>query len=163
MTQKGFGKMDYYDSIAKGYAKLHKEEQAKKLELIARHIKPKGLLLDIGAGTGISTRFFGIDSVALEPSFEMLKQYKGKKAVGIAEALPFRDNTFSTIISITALHHTDIEKAIKEIKRVSKSNCVYAFTVLKKAKNAESIRRLLKENFNLKEIDEEKDWILVSA
>ena len=49
--------MDYYSSIAKGYDELHKEEQLKKLQIIAKHIKPKGLLLDIGAGTGISTSF----------------------------------------------------------------------------------------------------------
>ncbi len=169
--------MDYYGSIAKGYDNLHKEEQMKKVKIIAKHIKPKSTersegrlrapaikapLLDIGAGTGISTEFFKVDSIALEPSKEMLRQYKGKKAVGKAEALPFKDNTFNTIISVTALHHTNIEKAIKEIKRVSKKGCVYAFTILKKAGNAEKIRRLLKENFKLKEIEEEKDWVLVS-
>ncbi|HII16071.1 MAG TPA: class I SAM-dependent methyltransferase [Nanoarchaeota archaeon] len=155
--------MEYYSSISKSYEGLHGEEQLKKLEIIAMHIKPKTMMLDIGAGTGISTRFFGIDSVALEPSFEMLKQHKGKKVAGKAEALPFKDKTFSTIISVTALHHTGIEKAISEIKRVSKPGCIYAFTVLKKAKNAESIRRLLKESFRLKEIEEDKDYILVSS
>lgn len=154
--------MEYYSAIAKGYNKLHKEEQLNKLRIIAKHIKPKGPLLDIGAGTGISTSFFKVKAVALDPSKEMLNQHKGKKVVAKAEAIPFPDRTFNTIISVTALHHADIEKAIKEIKRVSKDNCVYAFTILKKAKNANIIRRLLKENFKLKEIEEEKDWVLVS-
>lgn len=154
---------DYYSSIAKGYNELHREEQLRKLEIIAKHIKPKGLLLDIGAGTGISTSFFNVKAVALEPSEEMLKQYKGEKAIGKAESIPFPDKTFNTIISITALHHADIEKAIKEIKRVSNDGCVYAFTILKKAKDAVEIKEKLKKAFNLKELDEdEKDCILIS-
>ena len=155
--------MDYYSSIAKGYDELHKEEQLKKLQIIAKHIKPKGLLLDIGAGTGISTSFFKVKAVALEPSEEMLKQYKGEKVIGKAESIPFPDKSFNTIISITALHHADIEKAIKEIRRVSKDNCIYAFTILKKAANAIEIKKALKKAFNLKELDEEKDYILVSS
>ena len=154
--------MDYYSEISKGYNELHKEEQLKKLEIIAKHIKPKAPLLDIGAGTGISTSFFRVKAFALEPSEEMLKQYKGEKVVGKAESIPFPDKIFNTIISITALHHADIEKAIKEIKRVSKDNCIYAFTILKKAKNAVEIKELLKKEFNLKELNEEKDYILVS-
>lgn len=154
---------DYYSSIAKGYNELHKEEQLRKLEIIAKHIKPKGLLLDIGTGTGISTSFFKVKAIALEPSEEMLKQYKGEKVVAKAESIPFPDKTFNTIISITALHHADIEKAIGEIKRVSKEGCVYAFTILKKAKNAEEIKEKLKKAFNLKEVEEdEKDYILIS-
>lgn len=154
--------MDYYSSIAKGYDNLHKEEQLKKLEIIRKHIKPRGPLLDIGAGTGISTEFFRVKAVALEPSEEMIKDYKGEKVIAKAECIPFPDKSFNTIISITALHHTDIDKAIKEIKRVSNDNCIYAFTILKKSKNAVKIKETLKKAFNLKELDEEKDYILVS-
>ncbi|MFH1064944.1 MAG: class I SAM-dependent methyltransferase [Nanoarchaeota archaeon] len=154
--------MDYYSSIAKGYNELHRKEQLKKLQIIAKHITPKAPLLDIGAGTGISTGFFRVKAVALEPSEEMIKDYKGEKVIAKAESIPFPDKSFNTIISITALHHADIEKAIKEIKRVSNDNCIYAFTILKKAKNAVEIKEALKKAFNLKEIDEEKDYILVN-
>jgi len=118
------------------------------------------LLLDIGAGTGLSTGFFKVKGVALEPSLEMLKQYRGVKVCGKAEYLPFKNSTFDTIISVTALHHTNISKAVKEIKRVAKPNASFAFTVLKKAKNAKKIRRILKKEFKLREIEEEKDFIL---
>lgn len=154
---------DYYSSIARGYNRLHKEEQLKKLEIIARHIKPKAPLLDIGAGTGISTSFFKVKAVALEPSEKMIRHYKGEKVIAKAESIPFPDKSFNTIISITALHHADIEKAIKEIKRVSNDECIYAFTILKKARGAVEIKEKLKKEFNLKEADEEKDYILVSS
>ncbi len=153
--------MNYYDQIAKGYNELHEEEQKKKLEIIKKYLKPKGLILDIGAGTGISTKYFK-NIVLLDPSKEMLKRAKGKKVIAKAEKMPFPDKTFDAIISVTSLHHTDIQKAIKEIKRVSKKNCKYAFTLLKRAKNYKLIRQELKKNFKLKEINEEKDTILIS-
>lgn len=153
--------MEYYDSIAKGYNNLHEDEQRKKLELIKENLKPEGLMLDIGAGTGISAKYFK-NIILIDPSIEMLKQAEGIRAVAKAENLPFKDKTFSTIISVTALHHTDIGKAIKEIRRVSKKNCLYAFTILKRAKKYHIARQELKKIFNLKEIDEEKDIILIS-
>jgi malonyl-CoA O-methyltransferase len=125
----------YYDNIAKGYNELYKEEQLEKIKEIKKHIKPKGLLLDIGAGTGISTKPFEKQTkcIALDPSLEMLKQYNGLKVQAKAESLPFKDNTFDTIISLTALHHTNIKKSLKEIKRVAKNNAQIALTILKKS------------------------------
>lgn len=145
--------MQYYNEIAKGYNELHKEEQLNKIKIIKQCIKPKGLLLDIGAGTGISTEPFEKEClcIALDPSIKMLKQYKGLKVIAKAENLPFKDKVFDAIISVTALHHADIKQALKEIKRVSKNNAQIAITILKKSK-----ARLPKE---FKKIDEEKDFI----
>ena len=140
--------MEYYNKIAKGYNELHKQEQLKKINIIKKLIKPKPLALDIGAGTGISSKPF--KAIALDPSINMLKQYKGIKIVAKAENLPFKDNTFNTIISVTALHHSDIKKSLKEIKRVSKKDAKISITILKKSKI-----RLTK----FKKIEEKKDFI----
>lgn len=153
--------MDYYDKIAEGYDELHKEEQEKKLKIIKEHLKTKGLILDIGAGTGLSLKYFK-NIVLLDPSEEMLKKAKGTKVVAKVENIPFPDKTFDAVISVTALHHADIKKAVKEIKRVSKDNCKYAFTILKRSKKYDLIKKELKKNFRLREIDEERDCILVS-
>ena len=128
--------MKYYNQIARGYNELHKQEQLNKIKIIKKHLKPRGLLLDIGAGTGISTKPFEkhCKCIALDPSINMLKQYKGLKVLAKAENLPFKDKTFDTIISVTALHHTNIKKALKEIKRVSKPKAQLALTMLKKSK-----------------------------
>lgn len=152
--------MQYYNKISKGYNELYKEEQLKKIKIIKKYIKPKGLLLDIGAGTGISTKAFTKKAlcIALDPSKEMLKKYPGLKVVGKAENLPFKDNTFDIIISVTALHHANPEKAISEIKRVAKPNAQIAISILKKSKRLPGIKKLLK---NFKEIEEEKDIILI--
>ena len=150
----------YYNKIARGYNELHEEEQLKKIKIIKKYIKPKGLLLDIGAGTGISTKAFEkyCECIALDPSKEMLKHYKGKKFVGKAESLPFPNNYFDVIISVTSLHLANPEKAIKEIFRVAKPNAQIAISILKKSKNQSKYKKLLK---NFKQIEEEKDIIFI--
>ncbi|MFH0752555.1 MAG: methyltransferase domain-containing protein [archaeon] len=148
---------DYYSEISSGYNELYGEEQKAKFELIKKHIKFKPLVLDIGCGTGI----VGVKAVGIDPSLGLLKEHPGLRVCAMAEELPFKDSTFSTIISLTALHHTDINKAIKEIERVAKPGATFVFTILKKAKNFQEIAERLKSKFDLKEIDQEKDLILV--
>lgn len=152
--------MQYYNQIAKSYNELHGKEQIQKAKLILKHIKPKGKLLDIGAGTGIATKLFEpyCDCTALDPSQELLKQYTRKKIIGKAESLPFKDKTFDTIISLTALHHTDLKQAIKEINRVAKNNGIIAISFLKKSKKLNQAKQLLK---NYKQIEQEKDLIFI--
>ena len=57
-----------YDEIALSYNKLHKEEQLKKLKIISKILKVKkeNFLLDLGAGTGISTNYFKCKSFGIE-------------------------------------------------------------------------------------------------
>jgi len=156
--------MDYYSSIAEGYEKLHKSEQLRKIAIVKKHLKAKSPLLDIGCGTGISTNCWGknIECVGIDPSPGLLKKMKCKKFLAKAEKLPFKNSTFNTVVSFTALHHCDIEKAVKEIKRVSKKNASYAFTILKRTKNFKKVVSVLKRNFGqFIEIDDIHDLILI--
>ena len=91
--------MDFYSGLAKGYNSLYKEEQLKKLRVIKQNMKIIPPLLDIGCGTGISTSFFKVKSIGIDNNKEMLKQ-AGKNCIyADAESLPFKDKSFSTIIS----------------------------------------------------------------
>ena len=152
--------MKYYNSIANGYNELNKQEQLRKVDIILKHLKPHGLLLDIGAGTGISTKPFEkyCKCIALDPSIGLLKRYKGTKVLGKAESLPFPDKTFDVIISITALHHANLKKAISEIRRVAKPNAQVAISFLKKSKKLKDIKKLLRD---FKQIEEDKDIIFI--
>ena len=156
--------MDYYSKIAESYDGLHEEEQINKLKLISKYlkVKEKDLLLDIGCGTGISTRFFKCKTIGIDNSKGMLKK-AGKNCVfGDAESLPFKDKMFNIVISVTAIHNfKDAEKSIKEIKRVLKKNGKVAITLLKKSKNFSKIRELLLKNFDFIEAEEEKDVIFI--
>ncbi len=149
-----------YAEIAKGYDELYKEEQEEKLAIIAQHVtvKPTDKLLDVGCGTGISTNYFSCETTGIDPCQEMIDAGKGDLICAPAENLPFEDNTFDIIISVTALHHTDITKAMQEINRVAKPNAQIAITLLNKAKNFQEINRLL-TNYN--KIQSKKDTIFV--
>ena len=148
--------MQYYDKTASGYNELHKEEQLKKLELIKKHVDFTGLVLDIGAGTGISSEFWkNAKVISLEPSLQMLKQSKCEKVQAKQEEVPFKNKTFDGIISLTALHHAHLKKALKEIKRVSKKNAKIVLSFLKKSTNKPKNLK----GFN--KIDEETDIIFI--
>lgn len=153
--------IDYYSKILPSYDKLHKEEQFNKLRIIKHNLKLNGLILDIGSGTGFSTKFFN-NVIQLDPVLEMLKKSSGLRVCAQAEHLPFKDNTFDGIIAVTSLHHTDINRAISEIKRVSKPNAKYAFSLLRSSSKLNTTKDSLKKNFNLKGIIEKKDLILLS-
>lgn len=157
--------MTYYDQIAKGYNRLHGEEQIKKAKIVLQHIKPKpdDFLLDIGCGTGISTELFKCNKLGIDPAKELLKQAKFPTINTGAESLPLKDNTFDTIISLTAIHNfKDIKRGIKEMLRVGKQSCKYGVSVLKKSSKAKTIDTLIKKNFKIiKTIDEGKDTIYI--
>ncbi len=146
-----------YDTIAEGYDELYGEEQERKLKKIAYVIK--GRVLDIGAGTGIVAKHFP-NVVSLDPSWKMLKKAPGLKVLGMAEYLPFKADSFDTIVSLTALHHTHITKVIQELKRLKPKQM--AFSILKKSKQCESIVNHMQKAFpNVEIIEEEKDIILI--
>lgn len=146
--------MDYYNTISKSYNELYGEEQEEKLRIIKEKINPKGKILDLGSGTGLSKKYFK-DIVCVEPSTKLSSQNDIKAR---AENLPFKDKSFDWVLCLTSIHHFDLEKSIKEIKRVCKGN--YIFTILKKSPRFEEIKNYLNSNFKLEEMDSEKDLIL---
>ena len=115
--------MDFYDHIATGYDELHSEEQLKKIHLLKQHleVRPTDLLLDVGCGTGISTECWDCRKIGIDPSLGLLKQKKAKEGFYLqarAENIPFKDNTFDVVVSVTAIQNfDDFRKGLDEIKR----------------------------------------------
>tara|TARA_Y100000310_G_scaffold335946_1_gene419253 strand:+ start:1586 stop:2083 length:498 start_codon:yes stop_codon:yes gene_type:complete len=158
---------DYYNKIASSYNKLHGEEQINKAKLILKEFlkhKKKGLLLDIGGGTGISTELFteNFECVLIDPSEKLLEQGPPHivKLLTSAETLPFSQNKFDLITSLTALHHTNMKQSLEEIKRVSKNGTLVAISFLKNSQKLEEFKKLFyKQYSNAREIEQEKDII----
>ncbi len=151
--------MSYYDEIAEGYAELHKEEQLKKIAIIKKHIPfhEKWLVLDVGCG-----QYFGDFAgtvIGIDPSFKLLKQAKIPVIQAIGEKLPFRDNAFMAVVSITALQNFDnMEQGLLEMKRVAKE--YLAISVLKKSPKITMIEQLIPQLLTVQRIvEEEKDII----
>lgn len=103
----------------------------------------KGLkLLNLGCGLGEEAVFFadrGAKIYAIDISKEMLnftrdlaKKYDVYKSISFyhmsAEKLDFPDNTFDRIVGCNILHHVNIAKTVKEIKRVLKPGGIAVFS-----------------------------------
>tara|TARA_A100001388_G_scaffold274576_1_gene258429 strand:+ start:91 stop:759 length:669 start_codon:yes stop_codon:yes gene_type:complete len=98
-------------------------------------------ILDIGCGKG----FFLYDLLKLKPNSEVAgidiskyaiknakEEIKNKLVFGNATNLPWEDNYFDLVVSITTLHNLyvfDLEKALKEMERVGKNKylCVESY------------------------------------
>ena len=84
----------------------------------------RGRTLDVGCGTGRNLPFLPPGSVGLDPSAEVLgrarRRAPGARLVqGSAEALPFRDESFDTVVSGLVLCSVpDPARALAEVRRV---------------------------------------------
>ncbi|MFH0874385.1 MAG: class I SAM-dependent methyltransferase [archaeon] len=161
------GGSNYYNSIAEGYNMLHEKEQENKLSIILNeiNIKKKDKLLDVGCATGNSFKSINCDCYGIDPSIRLLEkcQKKVRLYLGRAEDLPFPDNYFDIVISITAIHNfANVKAGIKEMKRVGKS--IFAFSVLKKSKKFAFIEKTIIKNFNIiNTVDEGVDKIYIAS
>ncbi|MBI3752513.1 MAG: class I SAM-dependent methyltransferase [Deltaproteobacteria bacterium] len=102
-------------------------------EAIFALFKPKGIVLDVGCGTGnysLELAQQGIKVIGIDSSFDMTAFAKMKAEtlglhlnfiVGNVEAMPFKNDVFDGALSITILcFASNTEMTVDEIKRVVK-------------------------------------------
>ena len=141
----------YYDNLAKEYNKLYYGSKLKWMReieniVMENEIKRDYLVLDIGCGTGEQLQKLNNNpAIGLDISIEMAKIAHSKTnkfvVVGDAENLPFKSKTFDCVISFFgALNHVQLNRALKEIRRVLKDDGILIFTVA----NVYDIRWILK-------------------
>ncbi len=122
--------MEKYDLIGKTYNATRKADpRITKAILDCLAIDEKGIVADIGAGTGNYTYELakrGLKVIAVEPSEIMIQQ--GKKHANIewikgkAEQIPIEAGSVDGVICILATHHFDnLEKSISEMYRIIES------------------------------------------
>ena len=122
-------------------------DKIKGLESFFHRIREKGTLrlikkfgrgdkyLDAGFGTGLILRHLPKNSIGLDINPRNIKRAKkylsgNKLILGDIEKLPFKDNSFSTVICTEVLEHLPKPQiAIKEILRVLKTGGVLVGTV----------------------------------
>jgi len=110
----------------------------------------------------LSSLLFTCQKFGIDPTFELLEQAKQRLPVvqGMAEDLPFKDNSFDIIVCLTALHNfKDPQRALLEMKRVCTGR--FAISILKRARNSEDLMKLVSQTFQVKEmLEDPKDFIL---
>ncbi|PTB86402.1 biofilm PGA synthesis protein PgaA, partial [cyanobacterium G8-9] len=103
---------------------LWAKPQRESARRLVSFVRPSGLVLDLGCGTGfVSEELEECVPVGLDLSPEMVRAYRskfGRGVVGRAESLPFKSKSFDFVLSNFALHWGDWERALREALRVAR-------------------------------------------
>ena len=116
-----------YDAARRGYP----AELFKYLKEIVPDKKSR--IIDVGCGTGISTRQLkrnGYKAIGSDKGAEMIQIAKKRNdgisyVVAPASKLPFRKGQFDVITAFTAFHWFDDAKSVNELKRVLKKGGIF--------------------------------------
>lgn len=179
--------IEKYNSTSYFYDKRYKSIQTEKFEIIFSNFKINSkLILDMGCGTGLifehllklilDKRVIRYNYVALDISRNMLLEFKSKvikrdiKKISLnlvlsdIEFLPFRENIFNSIFSLTAFQNLpNIKNGIEELHMVGKNNADFKFSILKKNIEKENLMAILKsriEDLKLTERDNLEDLVI---
>ena len=118
------------------YAREHPgwRSSGAELEALVRgHLRPDGHVLDVGCGRGGVMELFWRAvalAVGLDPDPASLREQRTgmPAAAGLAEALPFADQTFDLAIAVWVLEHLPRpEAAVREVGRVLKPGGRFVF------------------------------------
>jgi ubiquinone/menaquinone biosynthesis C-methylase UbiE len=127
-------RVGHFGPLVKHYEKARRPYPKEVFYFLKRNIPNKSAILDLGCGTGISTRqltklgqVIGCDPdpVMLGVARKSRTKNKEKYVLGSSERLPFETGTFDAVTAFSAFHWFDNKKSISEIKRVLKPNGVF--------------------------------------
>lgn len=148
----------HYNQQASIYNLQYLEEQNLKNENILKNlnVNPNDLLLDLGCGTGFLFPYIrnpkiliGID-VSRNSLIHAKKRIQKMKNIELvcadADYTPFPDHIFDKIFAITIFQNIPKpRKTIQEMKRIGKSQAIFAITGLKKKYTKQNFVDLLEK------------------
>lgn len=122
------GEIEDYNVVVFQNVIRRRENELIKSELQA--VKPKRIL-DFGCGGGWLLRVlasYDYEVVGIDVSRSLISSAKraaplANFIVGDCMNLPLREGAFDAVLSIAALHHIDVKRGLKEVRRVSKNPC----------------------------------------
>jgi ubiquinone/menaquinone biosynthesis C-methylase UbiE len=167
-----------YDALGgRIYDLRYTQEQESKYSLLLRRVKPEAsdVTLDVGCGTGMLLERLNSNNVGLDISPVMLSAARSRigsrltngLVLSDAENLPFKDAMFNKVYSVTLIHNVPHpERAVLEMKRVSRRDSRLAITALKKGLSEAQFTSLF-ERTGLEPVsfvyeEELKDWVAIA-
>ena len=123
-----------YDRFAPRYDEIFGERQTEKILRIGEFLGATLPLpaLDVGAGTGLAGRVLGHQFINLDFSEPMLSQAPAPRVLARFNALPFVDDYFQMVLSVSALiENPNPSACISELVRVLVRGGTLALSVLK--------------------------------
>lgn len=124
-----------FTGLAEVYARCRPDYPAAALDDILSHcgLGPSALIVDVGCGTGISTRLFaerGFRVIGIEPNADMRRQAEATLTPGIAHSPEYRpgkaeatglpDGCAEVVLAAQAFHWFDPEPTLREFHRILK-------------------------------------------
>lgn len=138
-----------YSKTAGKYKRRYRKIQCEKYKLVFNRLPPKiGRILDVGCGTGellLNVAKKADLAVGVDISPGMLKKVPcaAKNVYAViadADLLPFRDNSFDCVVSVTLLQNMpEPENTVKEINRVVRPGGLAILTSLGKKHTEEML------------------------
>lgn len=137
-----------YNSTAGFYNQRYEDIQKRKIREIRKEFKNPEKILDVGCGTGILLEElvkFGDLIVGIDFSNRMLEKAKERVedvflVAADADSLPFADNTFDAVISLTLLQNMPNPKeTVFEMTRVTEKGGRVIVTALEKKYSVEEV------------------------
>ncbi len=145
-----------YDSTAQIYDARYTEEQETKYIAALTEVKPIGLVLDLGCGTGLlfshiaSTvkTIIGVD-ISKKSLLQAKERTKNLNNISLIQAdadnLPLGSNEFGTIYAFTVLQNMPKPlNTLFEVSRTAKEDAMLIITGLKKAFSTKTLEQLLR-------------------
>jgi SAM-dependent methyltransferase len=127
--------------------KLYKDwmadTQRAKLKQIVSRVKPRGRILDVGAGPGFLEELLP-SAIATDIDIENLKLVKGLKVLASGDTLPFKIGSFDAVFCIDTVH---LLKGFSELTRVMKTGSKLVVSAFCNPANCQQKMTELKEHF----------------
>src|SRR5258708_7450608 len=129
----GHNPLGRFSGLAEVYARCRPTYPAAAIDCIMSRttLGPRSLLVDIGCGTGISSRLFadrGVPVLGIEPNAEMRRRAEAEPVSaevplpvyvpGQAETTELPDGVADLVLAAQAFHWFDAEKALREFHRI---------------------------------------------
>jgi len=104
------------------YSDWMAKTQTEKLKQLLTELRPRGRLLDVGAGPGFLEEL--IPAIATDVDIDNLRKAKGPRVLCSGDNLPFKSGIFDWVFCVDTVH---LLKNVGELERVGKNVVLTAF------------------------------------